>query len=168
MFERKRLQRLGMGLSVLLVLGLFVFFYPFSGSVRESEKMEQPVVKAENAKQKKDFFIDYRMERERLRSRQAELLDSIIREGAVDGESRKTAVERLDQLTKKAETELHIEQMIKARGYEEALAVMGDKCIDIIVRPNTLAEPEVQMIGALVIKNTGFNLQQVVIMCKSS
>lgn len=168
MFKKKELQCWGMGLGVVLIISLFVFFYPFSNSVRETEKVEQPVVKSETVKQKKDFFIDYRMERERLRSRQAELLDSIIKEGSVDGESRRTAVERLDQLTRRAETELHIEQMIKARGYEEALAVMGDKCIDIIVRTKTLPESEVQRIGALVIKNTGFNLQQVVIMCKSS
>lgn len=155
-----------------MTLFLFACWYPFKSEQgknfsghKNKVKQEQPL---QTVKAKKDFFVEYRLDRERLRSQQGDFLEEIIRDPAVDAATRKEVNERLLNLNKRSEQELNIENMVKAKGYEDAIAIVHDGCIDIIIKASSLLPEDVQTVGSLAVKNTGIDLEHIVIMSKSS
>lgn len=113
-----------------------------------------------------DFFIEYRIERDRSRSEQISILREIINNPNSDEASKKEAQRKLLALTDKLEKELEIESLIRARGYKEALAYIHDEAVDVIIHTNGLEKDDVAKIGDIIIKVTGFNTEDVTIIEK--
>jgi len=155
----------------ILALFLFACLYPFKSEQVRSFSGNSSKAKQQSSKHltaRKDFFVEYRLDRERLRSQQSEFLEDIIRDPAVDSVTRKEVNDRLLKLNTTAEQELNIENMIKAKGYEDAIAIVHDGCVDIIIKAGSLLGEDVATIGSIAVKNTGINLEHIVIMNKSS
>lgn len=159
-----------------LLLGLctfslffFAFFYPFKNGNGEHKAGQSNNYehKVKFIQKKKDFFAEYRMDREKLRSKQSTFLEEVIEDPALDPATKKDVNERLIKLNENREKELNIENMIKARGYEDAIAIVHDGCIDIIVKSRTLMAEDVATIGSIASKNTGIDLEHIVIMSKA-
>lgn len=158
-------------LSLLTCLLLFfTFFYPFAkadkkAQVKEQkEKVQQESTRVLNVK--KDFFIEYRLDRERLRSQQTAFLEEIVRDPSLDGATKKEINERILKLNEVAQGELNIENMVKARGYKDAVAIVHENYVDVIIHGSALFSSDIQSIGEIVVKNTGVSLENVIIMSK--
>ncbi|HZJ83922.1 MAG TPA: SpoIIIAH-like family protein, partial [Syntrophomonadaceae bacterium] len=86
---------------------------------------------------KGDFFAEYRMERERLRGKQIELLKSIISHDSSEEKARTAASLRLVEITREMEKEMQAENIIKSRGYEDCVIILQPEATTIIIqRPN--------------------------------
>lgn len=107
-------------------------------------------------------FSEYRMERERVRSRQMELLQNIAADAAVDAEARVAAQAELQELLATAAREAEIENLLRAKGYIDGVAVL-DQGSAIVVVPATLTREEAAQIGDLVNRLTGIRLEHITI-----
>lgn len=85
-----------------------------------------------------DFFIEYRLERDRARSEQINILREIVNNPNSDEASKKEAQRKILEITDKMEKEMEIESLIRARGYREALAYIHEEAVDVIIHTNGL------------------------------
>lgn len=113
-----------------------------------------------------DFFIEYRLERDRARSEQINILQEIVNNTNSDQASKKEAQRKILAVTDKMEKELEIESLIRARGYRDALAYIHEQAVDVIIHTDGLAKEDVAKIGDIIVKVTGFNTENVTIIEK--
>ncbi len=112
-------------------------------------------------------FSEYRLERERLRSRQMELLQNIAYDGTASPEQRQKAQEELQQVLAVMAVEAEIENLLKAKGYLDGVAMLDDDSA-IIVVPVRLTREEAAQIGELVRSLTGISYDQITIVDEPS
>lgn len=111
-----------------------------------------------------DFFIEYRLERDRTRSYQLELLTGLVENTQIDAASRKKAAEQLLAVSNAVEKELSIESLIKAKGYADALVLLNQDSVVVIVKAAVLGDADVARIADIATKSTGMKIDRVIIM----
>ncbi len=114
----------------------------------------------------KDFFIEYRLERDKARSEQINIYREMINNPNTDPAAKKEATRKMLQLTEKMEKELEIESLIRARGYQDALAYIHNNAVDVIIQTNGLQKEDVARVGDIIVKSTGFGFKDVTIIEK--
>ncbi|MBZ4666428.1 SpoIIIAH-like family protein [Mahella sp.] len=101
------------------------------------------------------FFIEYRLEREKVRSQEIDTLKEILTNADMDEESKAEAEQTLSELIKTNETEMAIENLIKAKGFKDALAFVHEDSTNIIVStPDKLTPADVAKIQDVVMQRT--------------
>lgn len=106
-------------------------------------------------------FDDLRLERERLRSRQAELLQAAALDPAVGEARRREAHEELLALWELEARELEIEQLLRAHGYD-AVAVLSPAGAHVVVDA-VLDQAAAALIGELTHRIAGVKRETVTI-----
>jgi len=102
-----------------------------------------------------DYFADSKVERERQRSQELERLREIVSSPDSDAQVKKEANQRLLALTQEAAKESEVEHLVKARGYEDAVAFMGNGALVIVIRAQELTQLDVAKISDLVTRLVG-------------
>lgn len=102
-----------------------------------------------------DFFAEFRFERERVRSQQAEHLRELMENAKIDDTTRREAAVGWLTLTERMGQEVDAENLIRARGFADALVVLKDDAATVIVRANQLTPLEVARIADIVIRTAG-------------
>lgn len=95
-------------------------------------------------------FASLRMERERRRDEQMELLEQAGKK------------EELSVLAKQKRLEAELEGMLKTMGFREAVVLVGGDEASVVVAA-TLAAAEVARIGEVVARKTGFPFERITI-----
>ncbi|SHM51559.1 stage III sporulation protein AH [Caldanaerovirga acetigignens] len=111
----------------------------------------------------KDFFVDYRLERDRLRSQEADYLREIINNPNASQESKEKAQKDLIALAEKVEKEMNVENLIKAKGFEDAVIIISGDSANVIVKSEGLSTKEVAQITDIVTRTTGLSLEKITI-----
>lgn len=107
-------------------------------------------------------FSEYKLERERMRSRQVELLQNFAYDGHTERERKEKAQTDLQEFIEKISRETDIENLLKAQGYLDALVLLDQEAITVVV-PVTLIREEAARIGELVHRLTGIRLERITI-----
>ncbi|HKM43414.1 MAG TPA: SpoIIIAH-like family protein [Limnochordia bacterium] len=107
-------------------------------------------------------FSEYKLEREQMRSRQVELLQNLAYDGHTEGERKEKAQTDLQELIAKISRETDIENLLKAQGYLDALVLLDQEAITVVI-PVTLMREEAARIGELVHRLTGIRLEGITI-----
>jgi len=142
------------------------------GSLDQKMKLvDQKVVSVakvnENAEEdQKNFFVEYRLERDKIRSEQVNLLREMINNPNSNQDLKSRAQNRLLNLTKDLEKEMEIESLIRARGYKDAIAYIHQNSVDIIIATKGLEKKDVAKIGDIVAKTTDLGLEDITIIEK--
>lgn len=123
---------------------------------------QQAAGQAVNA-EKSNYFIDYRLERERSRGQEIELLKEIINNPASDEQVKQEANQRLLTLVKASSSESQAENLLKAKGFPEAVVCLGQENATVVVQSSQLLPDEVLRITDLVSRSSGIPAERVVI-----
>ncbi|MFW5995881.1 MAG: SpoIIIAH-like family protein, partial [Halanaerobiaceae bacterium] len=144
-----------------------------NGEENESENGEAGITdpgylqaRDEQESSEKDFFIEYRLERDKARSEQIDIYREMINNPNTDKASKEKAQQKMLDLTDKMEKEMEIESLIRARGYNDSLAYIHDGSVDVIIKTEGLSEDDVAKIGDIIVKTTGFSFDDVTIIEK--
>lgn len=116
---------------------------------------------------REDFFAEYRMERERTRSQQIELLREIVNNQQSSGETRKEAQKKIIDLTNLMKKELEAEKLIIARGYKDAIVLIQPATVSVVVAGSKLTNDDNARIAEIVARATGAKTTAIAIMAKS-
>ncbi|KUK81968.1 MAG: Uncharacterized protein XD97_0529 [Pelotomaculum thermopropionicum] len=128
------------------------------------EKNEKNKVKVqERTGAYSDFFVEYRLEREQTRGQQVEWLREIINSGNVTDETRQKAQEQLLTISKNMTREIDLVNMLKAKGFKEAIVRVNESTVTVIVAADSLTDKETEDIKELVAMGTGVKKENVVI-----
>ena len=92
-----------------------------------------------------DFFAATQVSRARARDEAREVLQSVVDDESADAAAKSAAYESMQLLAKQMDDEANIESLIKAKGFEECVAVInGDKANIVVksegLRPNQLSQ----------------------------
>ncbi len=121
------------------------------------------IVSQEPEQTTRDFFSEYRLERERMRSEQLEILHQIINNPHSDTESKAEAQEKLLWLSGSLGKEVKIEKALQAKGFHDVAVAVETEVIMVIIPTEGLRQDEIAKIADIVIKIAECDLEDVVI-----
>lgn len=110
----------------------------------------------------KDFFAEYRLDRDRARAREIETLRDLTANSALGEAGRKDAGSRLMRLTERGSQEVQAEALLKAKGFDDAVVILRDGSAEVIIRTSEeLTRPQLAIIADVVTRNTGLKASKV-------
>lgn len=113
-----------------------------------------------------DYFVNYRIEREKVRSQQIELLREIVDNPNSVSEVRKNAQEKMLTITQNMENELKLENLIKAKSYQDAVVLIQPESVMVVIKIIELAVGDGTKIADIVANTTGHNYEDIIITTK--
>ncbi|HHW07766.1 MAG TPA: SpoIIIAH-like family protein [Clostridia bacterium] len=112
------------------------------------------------------FFTEYRLNRDRRRAQEIELLQSMLNSTDAASEVKQEVQYKLLEITNAINQELSLETLIMAKGYADAVAVVQPEHVTVVVRDADFTEEDAARIADLVTKTTGVPLSKVTIFAK--
>lgn len=110
------------------------------------------------------YFSTAKADREVARLESIEQLKEAIENVKTDDASKTAAIERIAVLTKRTEDETAIENLVKAKNFNNVIAIIGDDSVSVVVEGESLLDSEVQQIKDIVISQTGISLEKIKIL----
>jgi stage III sporulation protein AH len=164
----------------IFLLGIFLLMLTFSVlGYKVYEHNEQAKVNRSNAMQVTktltpeqvfpaaipDFFTEYRLERDKLRSERAEILRESIKSAKTD-ETRQTAQAAILRTIQEKQQETEMENLIKARGFSDALVFIRDNTVNAVIKTPSLARDDVLQVADIISKVSGVKTEDITISAK--
>ncbi len=170
----KKIKKKNIILIALVVLVLGVSYINYTYFNKKSAVSEQvppqnaTLVSADNEEDimngskelSKDFFEEYRLERENKRSENIDTLKEIA-QTKENTQSVQDAQNSMMALVKLSESELLIENQIKSKGYEDCIVFIHNDYVNAVVLTNEMSAEQAVQIQDIISKNTGCELSKI-------
>lgn len=112
------------------------------------------------------YFIESKLERDKKRSEMVTSLNNIINNQNTNEETRVEALGiKLNTITN-TEKEVFVENMIMAKGFNDAIVYLSDQSINIVVSSENLTERNVAQIVDIVKRETDIVMDNIIIMSR--
>lgn len=108
-------------------------------------------------------FSAMKTDRDRIRAQSFTYLDSILNSETATAEAKAMAEKEKLNLIKYADSELVCENLIKARGFEDACVTMTTENINVVVMDSDLTAADVAQILGIITAETGCKATNVII-----
>lgn len=112
------------------------------------------------------FFVEYRLQRDKTRSQQVEILKDIVESPSSTPDTSKAAQEQLLLLSRNISKEARVENLLKAKGYREAVVCVDQKGVTVVLESRGLNPAEENRVIEIVSRETGFGEQSIIIVPK--
>lgn len=110
------------------------------------------------------YFIESKLERDKKRGEMVTSLNNIINDRNTNEETRAEALNiKLNTITN-TEKETFVENMIVAKGFDDAIVYLSDQSINIVVNSEELTEKDVAQIVDIVKRETDIAMDDIIIM----
>lgn len=113
------------------------------------------------------FFSEYRLEREKNRSKEVEMWEDIINSSTAEETFKNLAQQELVKIVALTEKEMIIENLIISRGFNDALVFLTDDSATVIVEAKELTQKDVAQIQDIVVRKTKLDAKNIKIMKKN-
>lgn len=113
-----------------------------------------------------DFFAISAAERKNAREDAILLLEETISKVSSDKTAKQKATEEMTAIAKRMEQEASIETLIKAKGFEKVVVVIGDDNVNVIVKKDELLPSQILQIQDAVTSQTKISLEKIKIVNK--
>ena len=113
-----------------------------------------------------DYFKTAAADRKKARDEALALLESTLKSADSDSEAKADATEKMTLIAERMEKEAAIETLIKAKGFEKAVAVIGDGNVTVIVSAEELLPSQILQIQDVVTSQTEISLENIKIVNK--
>ncbi len=104
-----------------------------------------------------NFFAEYRMERERIRSKQVETLKDIINKDSNSQEAKDAAALRIVKISEDIEKEMKTESLIKSKGYEDCAVIIQAETTTVVILAASLRVDQEEEIKKMVSRSVQIN-----------
>lgn len=143
---------------------------PGEGNIAEVISSSNDILKKEIDKElanlNRNYFVEQRLSRDKLRANLIDRLSNIVDNDQTNDTMRTKAQEEIINIGKISETELQIEGLVKSKGFDEALVLLTDEDVKVIVSVEELSETEMVKILDIVRSETEFDMDNIKIMKK--
>lgn len=107
-----------------------------------------------------DKFSEARLDRQNSRDQAIELLDDVLESVEADADAKKEAVEQASVIAQNILKETNVENLLKAKGYEESVAYLSDgQCS--VVAAGELKDSDMLIIQEIVMEQTGLTADKI-------
>lgn len=107
------------------------------------------------------YFVQAKLEREQVRSRQTQTLKDMINNQNLEQDQRAEFANSILELQKRIEMEAASESMIESRGFAEAYVRINDSTVDVVVSKESLSAIEIAQIEDIIKRQTGKEVSQI-------
>lgn len=107
------------------------------------------------------FFVEYRLERERVRSQEIDMLQQMISNPNVSAESKAEAEKKLLRLQELMEMELLVENALRAQAFDHAVLIVQAEGALVITDVQDLSAEQILLIAEITAQSTGLLNSQV-------
>ena len=111
-----------------------------------------------------DFFSQARIDREAGRSRAVETFNSIISNEDADVAAKASAQQGVLELAENTETETAIENLLRAKGFEDAVCYINNGMANVVVKTQALDSASAATIAETVFEQSGIPQEKIKIM----
>lgn len=108
-----------------------------------------------------DYFENAKKERETAREEAADAVEDLLDSKKLTEEDKKSALAKIEALGANIEKENNIETLLKAKGFEKTLAVIGDSGISVVVKSDGLTSVQTLQIQDIVTAQTDIPLNNI-------
>ena len=110
-----------------------------------------------------DYFASSRLSREQARDEAVSTLKELSESEQADQTAKDEAAAQISALAEDSVAEANIESMIRANGYEDAVVMIGDESVNVVVAPpeGGLQATDVTVIKDIVVSETGVTAGQI-------
>jgi stage III sporulation protein AH len=112
-----------------------------------------------------DFFTEYRLERDKIRSERFDVLRDMVKNSKTE-DSKQRVQEAILRLVQEKQREYEMENLIKARGFQDALVVIQDKNVNAIIKAQAFTREEVTQVAEVISRVAGVRPEDITISAK--
>lgn len=105
-----------------------------------------------------DYFKEAKKEREEVYETAKETVEELLDNDKFDDNDKKQVIGLIESLAKRIEHENNIETVLKAKGFEKIVAVIGEKGINIVVASDGLTTAQTLQIQDVVTGETDIDI----------
>jgi stage III sporulation protein AH len=109
------------------------------------------------------FFEEAKLSREQTRAKNKETLTSLVNNDNVSDTQKEKAMNEIVKMTTISEKETATENLLAAKGFEEAVVTISDDSVDVIVNAENLTEQQIAQIADVVKRKTECSADKIVI-----
>jgi stage III sporulation protein AH len=158
-----------------LMIGLAVYlnyrwFYDPTGSLGYGENnMENNFddsASTGGTEEENNYFTSAALDRKEARDEAIDVLKLVAESEEASNEAKADASAKISQIALDIQNEANIESLVKAKGFEECVAVISDGAVSVIVSAETLKAAESAQILTIVYETTGITPDKVSIINK--
>ncbi len=111
-----------------------------------------------------DFFAQARIDREAGRSRSIETFNALLQNENADLSAKASAEQGVLELAQNTETETAVENLLRARGFEDAVCYINNGMANVVVKTDVLDSAGAAQISEIVTQQSGIPQEKIKIM----
>lgn len=108
-----------------------------------------------------DTFTSAKKEREKALNTACERVEELLKSENLTEDDKKSALKQVESIADTIKKEANIETLLKAKGFSEAVAVIGQDGINIIVKSDGLTTANTMQIQDIVTSESGLDLSKI-------
>ncbi len=136
------------------------------GTIADGDKENEKDDAETDAKEEDNFFASAAINREQTRDESMEVLNQLANNPDALPDTKEDALNAIAQLVEDMNAEANIETLIKAKGFEECVAIVAGKSCTVVVKSGGLNAAETAMILEIVCEQTSAEPENVKIIEK--
>jgi stage III sporulation protein AH len=125
----------------------------YLGEAKYVSTTSQSVSDSDKTK-KEDYFETAKKERETARQEATELIEETLKSDALTDAEKQNLIASTKEIATRIESESNIEALLKAKDFKKAVAVIGEKNVNIIVQSDGLTTAQTLQIQDIVTAET--------------
>ncbi len=126
-----------------------------NGSAEEDAAVE---TSAKAEKEEDNYFENAKKEREEAKKKAEETVEELLDNKNISAEEKAAVLKTVETLGTNIKKETNIETLLKAKGFKDAVAVIGEKGISVIVKSEGLTSAQTLQIQDIVTNETQIEL----------
>ncbi len=135
--------------------------------IEDTNKNIEESLTEEVSAQKSNYFVEYRLSRDKMRAGLIDKLNDIVNNEKTKAETRDEAQKEIMRIGALSENELYIEGLIKAKGFDDALVFLKQDSAKVVVSAKELTEQDVIKILEIIKSETNLDSDKIKIMKKA-
>ena len=109
----------------------------------------------------KEYFAKAKLDRQKSRDEAVDIVKSSLSGSQIDEDSKKSALEQVNYISQSIAQETNIENLIKAKGFEECLCIIQNGECNVIISPGSLDESSIITIRDVVSSQTNIPFSKI-------
>ncbi len=171
-FFSSRASKSAVMIAAVLLVGLAVylnyrwFYDPVEASGYGDGNMQNNYGDSLETSGNGDYFTAVALNREEARDEAIDVLKLVSESEEASAEARAEAAAKISKIALDIQNEANIETLVKAKGFDECVAIISDDTVSVIVSAESLVASQTAQILSVVYDTTGITPDKVTIINK--
>ena len=152
---------LGLAAAVWLNAKFLPSSTKYLGEASYVDNSQENAVETAAKAEEEDYFESAKKDREEAREKASETIEEMLDTDKLSENDKKTILSKIENLGTNIEKESNIESLLKAKGFKEVVAIIGEDGISVVVKSEGLTSAQTLQIQDIVTQETSITLANI-------